>query len=144
MCHFVLSHVTFCNKSCAILSNVVCLVAVMCYFVPCCVSCCSHVLFCPMLCVLLQSCAILSHVVCLVAVCELKNPSMSAFLAGLEACGWLKHIQAVLETSVFIAKVPIVAYQLVPLCSRWLCWLLTGSAFNWQPLYPLVVDYLVS
>ncbi|KAK7481955.1 hypothetical protein BaRGS_00026758 [Batillaria attramentaria] len=40
----------------------------------------------------------------LVEVCELKNPSMSAFLSGLETSGWLKHISAIMETSVFIAK----------------------------------------
>ena len=42
---------------------------------------------------------------CVVAVCELKNPSMSAFLNGLESSGWLKHVKAVLDCSVFIAKV---------------------------------------
>ncbi|XP_076467720.1 phosphatidylinositol-3,5-bisphosphate 3-phosphatase MTMR8-like isoform X2 [Babylonia areolata] len=40
----------------------------------------------------------------LVEVCELKNPSMTAFLSGLEGSGWLKHISAILETSVFIAN----------------------------------------
>jgi hypothetical protein len=30
---------------------------------------------------------------------------MSAFISGLETSGWLKHIQAILETSVFISKV---------------------------------------
>ena len=33
---------------------------------------------------------------------------MSAFLTGLESCGWLKHIKAVMDTSVFIAKVGII------------------------------------
>ena len=37
--------------------------------------------------------------------CELKNPTMSAFLNGIESCGWLKHVKAVLDASVFIAKV---------------------------------------
>lgn len=41
----------------------------------------------------------------LVSVCEMKNPTMSAFLQGLEASGWLKHIKAVVDTSVFIAEV---------------------------------------
>lgn len=40
----------------------------------------------------------------LLEVCELKNPSMSAFLSGLESSGWLKHVRAVMETSTFIAK----------------------------------------
>ncbi|KAL8587614.1 hypothetical protein ACOMHN_045303 [Nucella lapillus] len=40
----------------------------------------------------------------LVEVCELKNPSMTAFLSGLEGSAWLKHISAILETSVFIAN----------------------------------------
>lgn len=40
----------------------------------------------------------------LLEVCELKNPSMSAFLSGLENSGWLKHVRAVMETSAFIAK----------------------------------------
>ncbi|XP_045078724.1 myotubularin-related protein 7b isoform X1 [Coregonus clupeaformis] len=35
---------------------------------------------------------------------ELKTPSMGDFLWGLESSGWLKHIKAVLDTGVFIAK----------------------------------------
>lgn len=54
-----------------------------------------------------------SHVLCnrvlqcvpYCAVCELKNPSMSAFLSGLESSGWLSHIKAIIDTSAFIAKV---------------------------------------
>ncbi|XP_074649739.1 phosphatidylinositol-3,5-bisphosphate 3-phosphatase MTMR6-like isoform X2 [Tubulanus polymorphus] len=38
-----------------------------------------------------------------VDVCELKNPSSSAFLSGLENSSWLKHIKALMDTSVFIA-----------------------------------------
>ncbi|XP_057707151.1 myotubularin-related protein 7a [Corythoichthys intestinalis] len=37
-------------------------------------------------------------------VCELRSPSMSDFLDGLESSGWLKHIKAVLDAGVFIAK----------------------------------------
>ncbi|XP_054648500.1 myotubularin-related protein 7a isoform X1 [Dunckerocampus dactyliophorus] len=37
-------------------------------------------------------------------VCELRSPSMSDFLEGLESSGWLKHIKAVLDASIFIAK----------------------------------------
>ncbi|KAK6168446.1 hypothetical protein SNE40_020977 [Patella caerulea] len=40
----------------------------------------------------------------LLEVCELKNPSMNAFLSGLESSGWLKHIRSVVETAVFIAQ----------------------------------------
>ncbi|XP_072170824.1 phosphatidylinositol-3,5-bisphosphate 3-phosphatase MTMR8-like [Diadema setosum] len=40
----------------------------------------------------------------LIEVCELKNPSMDAFLSGLESSCWLKHIKAILDTSHFIAK----------------------------------------
>ncbi|XP_052076365.1 myotubularin-related protein 6-like isoform X1 [Mytilus californianus] len=40
----------------------------------------------------------------LIDLCEMRNPSMSAFLTGLESCGWLKHIKSVLDTAVFIAK----------------------------------------
>ncbi|CAG0918631.1 unnamed protein product [Notodromas monacha] len=36
--------------------------------------------------------------------CELKNPSMSSFLSGLESSAWLKHIKAILETSHFVAQ----------------------------------------
>lgn len=36
--------------------------------------------------------------------CELKVPSMNAFLTGVEGSGWLRHIKSVLETSAFIAK----------------------------------------
>ncbi|XP_052278880.1 myotubularin-related protein 6-like isoform X2 [Dreissena polymorpha] len=53
----------------------------------------------------------------LVDVCELKNPSMSSFLSGLEASGWLKHIQAVLETSVFIAKAVLEGISVLVHCS---------------------------
>ncbi|XP_007109969.1 phosphatidylinositol-3-phosphate phosphatase MTMR7 isoform X6 [Physeter macrocephalus] len=37
-------------------------------------------------------------------VCELKSPSMSDFLWGLENSGWLRHIKAILDAGVFIAK----------------------------------------
>ncbi|KAE8286218.1 Myotubularin-related protein 7 [Larimichthys crocea] len=37
-------------------------------------------------------------------VCELRSPSMSNFLEGLESSGWLKHIKAVLDAGIFIAK----------------------------------------
>ncbi|CAH1777080.1 unnamed protein product [Owenia fusiformis] len=37
-------------------------------------------------------------------VCELRNPSETAFLKGLEDCKWLNHIRNVLCTSVFISK----------------------------------------
>jgi len=40
----------------------------------------------------------------LVEVCELQNPSMSAFLGGLESSGWLKHVKSIIDASVFIAK----------------------------------------
>ncbi|XP_064305584.1 myotubularin-related protein 7 isoform X5 [Phalacrocorax carbo] len=38
------------------------------------------------------------------AVCELKSPSMSDFLWGLENSGWLKHIKAIMDAGIFIAK----------------------------------------
>ncbi|XP_064305585.1 myotubularin-related protein 7 isoform X6 [Phalacrocorax carbo] len=41
------------------------------------------------------------------AVCELKSPSMSDFLWGLENSGWLKHIKAIMDAGIFIAKVLI-------------------------------------
>ncbi|XP_052793920.1 myotubularin-related protein 6-like isoform X1 [Mya arenaria] len=53
----------------------------------------------------------------LVDVCELKNPSMSAFLSGLDASGWMRHIQAVLETSVFIAKAVLDGVSVLVHCS---------------------------
>uniref|UniRef100_A0A3P9MIT6 Myotubularin related protein 7a n=1 Tax=Oryzias latipes TaxID=8090 RepID=A0A3P9MIT6_ORYLA len=37
-------------------------------------------------------------------VSELRSPSMSDFLEGLESSGWLKHIKAVLDAGIFIAK----------------------------------------
>ncbi|XP_071951261.1 phosphatidylinositol-3,5-bisphosphate 3-phosphatase MTMR6-like [Antedon mediterranea] len=40
----------------------------------------------------------------LIEVCELKNPSMEALVSGIENSGWLKHIKAVMDTSLFIAK----------------------------------------
>ncbi|RMB98249.1 hypothetical protein DUI87_25152 [Hirundo rustica rustica] len=40
----------------------------------------------------------------LLEVCEMKSPSMSDFLTGLENSGWLRHIKAVMDASVFLAK----------------------------------------
>ncbi|XP_051698554.1 phosphatidylinositol-3-phosphate phosphatase MTMR7 isoform X2 [Oryctolagus cuniculus] len=40
-------------------------------------------------------------------VCELKSPSMSDFLWGLENSGWLRHIKAIMDAGIFIAKVLI-------------------------------------
>ncbi|OXB75977.1 UNVERIFIED_CONTAM: hypothetical protein H355_012945 [Colinus virginianus] len=40
----------------------------------------------------------------LLEVCETKSPSMSDFLTGLENSGWLRHIKAVMDASVFLAK----------------------------------------
>ncbi|XP_036406612.1 myotubularin-related protein 7a [Megalops cyprinoides] len=37
-------------------------------------------------------------------VCEVKSPSMGDFLWGLENSGWLRHIKAVLDAGIFIAK----------------------------------------
>ncbi|XP_074922533.1 phosphatidylinositol-3-phosphate phosphatase MTMR7 [Chelonoidis abingdonii] len=37
-------------------------------------------------------------------VCELKSPSVSDFLWGLENSGWLKHIKAIIDAGIFIAK----------------------------------------
>ncbi|XP_065756139.1 myotubularin-related protein 7 [Phocoena phocoena] len=37
-------------------------------------------------------------------VCELKSPSMSDFLSGLENSGWLRHIKAIMDAGIFIAK----------------------------------------
>ncbi|XP_077332108.1 phosphatidylinositol-3,5-bisphosphate 3-phosphatase MTMR8 isoform X2 [Lithobates pipiens] len=43
----------------------------------------------------------------LLEACEQKNPSMSSFLTILENSGWLRHIKAVMDASVFLAKVLI-------------------------------------
>ncbi|KAK1163038.1 myotubularin-related protein 8-like [Acipenser oxyrinchus oxyrinchus] len=40
----------------------------------------------------------------LMEVCEMKSPSMSDFLTGLENSGWLRHIKAVMDAGVFLAK----------------------------------------
>lgn len=40
----------------------------------------------------------------LIDTCEMKVPSMNAFLNGLESSGWLRHIKAILDTSFFIAN----------------------------------------
>ncbi|XP_053555197.1 myotubularin-related protein 8 [Bombina bombina] len=40
----------------------------------------------------------------LLEVCELKSPSMSDFLTGLENSGWLRHIKAIMDAGVFLAK----------------------------------------
>ena len=50
-------------------------------------------------------------------VCETKSPSMSDFLTGLENSGWLRHIKAVMDASVFLAKVNLYTkLQLKNLC----------------------------
>ncbi|XP_056397492.1 myotubularin-related protein 8 isoform X2 [Hyla sarda] len=40
----------------------------------------------------------------LLEACELKNPSVSNFLTVLENSGWLRHIKAIMDASVFLAK----------------------------------------
>ncbi|OCT67441.1 myotubularin-related protein 8 [Xenopus laevis] len=40
----------------------------------------------------------------LLEVCEMKSPSMSNFLTVLENSGWLRHIKAVMDAGVFLAK----------------------------------------
>ncbi|XP_005994997.1 myotubularin-related protein 8 [Latimeria chalumnae] len=40
----------------------------------------------------------------LLEVCEMKSPSMSDFLTGLENSGWLKHIKAIMDAAVFLTK----------------------------------------
>ncbi|KAM3935268.1 phosphatidylinositol-3,5-bisphosphate 3-phosphatase MTMR6 [Leptodactylus fuscus] len=40
----------------------------------------------------------------LMEVCGSKNLSVNDFLSGLESCGWLRHIKAVLDASVWLAK----------------------------------------
>ncbi|XP_038647032.1 myotubularin-related protein 7b isoform X3 [Scyliorhinus canicula] len=40
----------------------------------------------------------------LLDVCELRSPAMSDFLWGLESSGWLKHIKAIMDAGIFIAK----------------------------------------
>ena len=57
---------------------------------------------------------------CLSAVCS-PTQSISGFLTGLEASGWMKHIHLILETSLFIATV----IQLVKRGG----WLLTSFSF---------------
>ncbi|XP_076843652.1 phosphatidylinositol-3,5-bisphosphate 3-phosphatase MTMR8 isoform X2 [Brachyhypopomus gauderio] len=40
----------------------------------------------------------------LLELCVLKSPTMSDYLAGLESSGWLRHIKAVMDAGVFLAK----------------------------------------
>ncbi|XP_062844357.1 myotubularin-related protein 8 isoform X2 [Trichomycterus rosablanca] len=40
----------------------------------------------------------------LVELCAQKSPSMSDYLTGLESSGWLRHIKAVMDAGVFLAK----------------------------------------
>nr|XP_024646997.1 myotubularin-related protein 8 isoform X5 [Macaca nemestrina] len=40
----------------------------------------------------------------LLEVCELKTPTMSEFLSGLESSGWLRHIKAIMDAGIFITK----------------------------------------
>ncbi|XP_019739983.1 myotubularin-related protein 7a isoform X2 [Hippocampus comes] len=50
-------------------------------------------------------------------VCELRSPSMSYFLEGLESSGWLKHIKAVLDAGIFIAKAVAEGVSVLVHCS---------------------------
>ena len=43
----------------------------------------------------------------------MQNPSMSAFLGGLESSGWLKHIKSIIDTSVFVAKVTMMMMMMI-------------------------------
>ena len=58
--------------------------------------------------------------VCVCTVCELQNPSMSTFLAGLESSGWMRHIKSIIDASVFVAKV---LFLHSPRCSPETYWL---------------------
>ncbi|XP_051790464.1 myotubularin-related protein 8 [Erpetoichthys calabaricus] len=40
----------------------------------------------------------------LLEVCEMKSPSMSDYLTGLESSGWLRHIKAVMDAALFLVK----------------------------------------
>ncbi|KAL5012393.1 hypothetical protein ScPMuIL_010944 [Solemya velum] len=53
----------------------------------------------------------------LLDVCELKNPSMNAFLSGIESSGWLRHIKAVMDTSVAIANAVCDGISVIVHCS---------------------------
>lgn len=39
----------------------------------------------------------------LIDACELREPSIKAFLNGIEGSGWLRHIKSVMETAIFVA-----------------------------------------
>ncbi|XP_066908104.1 myotubularin-related protein 6 isoform X3 [Halyomorpha halys] len=58
-----------------------------------------------------------SSLVKLIETCELKTPTMSSFLSGLESSGWLKHIKAILDTSFFIAQAVEQGISVVVHCS---------------------------
>lgn len=53
----------------------------------------------------------------LIETCELKTPSMSSFIGGLESSGWLKHIKSILDTSWFIAQAVDSGISVVVHCS---------------------------
>ncbi|XP_059484789.1 myotubularin-related protein 6 isoform X1 [Neocloeon triangulifer] len=53
----------------------------------------------------------------LLEACELKGPSMNNFLGGIEASGWLRHIKAVLDTSLFIVQAVQEGVSVVVHCS---------------------------
>ncbi|KAL1114919.1 hypothetical protein AAG570_007743 [Ranatra chinensis] len=53
----------------------------------------------------------------LIETCEMKSPSMSSFLNGVESSGWLKHIKSILDTSWFIAQAVEVGVSVLIHCS---------------------------
>ncbi|XP_049938411.1 myotubularin-related protein 6 isoform X1 [Schistocerca serialis cubense] len=58
-----------------------------------------------------------SSLVKLIETCELKAPSMGSFLGGIESSCWLRHVKAVLETSLFIAEAVESGVSVVVHCS---------------------------
>jgi myotubularin-related protein 6/7/8 len=47
----------------------------------------------------------------------MKSPSMNSFLSGIEASGWLRHVKAVLDTSLFISQAVQDGVSVVVHCS---------------------------
>lgn len=59
----------------------------------------------------------------------MKSPSMSDFLTGLENSGWLRHIKAVMDAGVFLAKVICSPAAAVFQNASWCDW---GQLQGWE------------
>ena len=67
-------------------------------------------------------------------VCETPDITAKSLASGLDSSGWLRHIKAVLDTSVFIAKVQLIHLYMTNYCTFCKLVLQLISYSNWTEL----------